>query len=222
MNAGKIGLAILAAGVLLCVIFGFAIPVSLRSNVTTHENDVVLKSQNCMVTYENGLAIVVGLAEVDSDTKNKLVQMLKAVSGTPEVTSVYETMVNTGDSGPMMLMMSSLIGGTDFTITSQKLQAEIINQRQAMTLCSLALNDSKNRLMNSIGYDPSRTVIQKWPQSMYFSVGEFPSNYILDPNLRDSDGDGRLTVMDYRPPVSISTSQMFGGNGEVPSTEIYK
>jgi hypothetical protein len=215
MKKGTIALLGIGIVVLVAVVF-WLVPMSMRNNVANQENNVIEKMQNCGNIMTQGTKAIIESAIVDKDTKEAFIKAID--SATPEQSSQiqkgYAEAVNTGNQMPLMLMLNSMVGGTDMTATAVMTQTEISSQRQQMALCSTQLNRAQRELKSALGMDASGAIV-KYPQVWVFD--EYTLSDIFDGNLVDNDGDGRYTVLDYRSPVDADISASFGTGEAVES-----
>jgi len=170
---------------------------------------------NCAVTYDNGIKAIIEMAQVDSNTKEYLVNLIESASPEQQanINEAYGQFIG-GNTQPFMLLMGGM-AQTNFTATAENVQREISSQRSAMLVCATTLVRTQTQLKSTLGMDASGRVV-KFPQTLLNL--DYPSP-VSDPYLKDNDGDGRLTVLDYRPPVDISVTQSFGtGDGLAPIT----
>lgn len=204
-----LGLAIVAGLVMVIV------PISYQNKIAQQELFVTKQKDNCSIVVQNGTSSIIELAQVDENTKTFLVDYIKSASPeqTQQITDNYAQFVQ-GNTQPFLLMLSSL-AGTNLTITAENLQREIVSQRAQMTVCASQLVTAKYQLMLTLGRDASGNVVM-FPQRFIPTLRRYPST-VVDGYLNDTDGDGRLTVLDYQPPVSLEVLQSFGGQAELDS-----
>lgn len=215
LRNGLIGL--LSVVILLAFVFT-VVPISYQNSVADAETFVQTKVLGCALTMDNGIKSILETAQVDQNTKNFLIEYIDAASPEQkvEVDEAYAQFVS-GNAQPFMMLMGTL-SGTNLTATSENLQREIVAQRANMLRCALELNQSQKSLKEFLGYNAAGELV-KFPQRyMNLKLSE-----IADPTLRDNDFDGRLTVLDYRPPVSVEVLSSFGSGVDNTGTlDIYK
>lgn len=209
--------ALTVTTVALLLAFVFLVPMSIRNTAADAEVFVVQAKDDCAVTYDNGIKAIIEMASVDTNTKQFLTEYMRTAvgGGDPNVQQAYSDFVN-GNPASLMLLMSS-ISGTNVTATAENVQREVNAQRTQMLVCSKTLNGAQAHLKNVIGMNASGAV-DKFPQSMY-SLG-YPSE-VSDATLRDNDGDGNLTVLDYRPPVNVEITGAFGADEGIAPVDPY-
>lgn len=191
--------------------------VSFNNSAADAEILVIQAKDDCASVYDNGIKSVIEMAQVNQNTKTFLKEMVDkgTLSQNPEVQQAYGEFVN-GNPAQLMFLLGG-ISGTNFTATAENVQREISAQRSSMLSCSTRLNASQVELKNVVGMNASGRIV-KWPQSW---LGlQYPSP-VSDGNLRDNDSDGRLTVLDYRPPVNIDIRESFGTGEGIPPITLY-
>lgn len=190
--------------------------VSYHNSAADAEVLVVQAKDNCASTYDNGIKAVIEMAQVDANTKQFLINAVR--SGTPEqkqqVQQAYGEFVN-GNPAQLLLLLGA-IGNTNLTVTAENTQREISAQRNAMLVCSKQLNSTQAELKNVLGMDASGRVV-KWPQTW---LG-LSASFVSDSTLQDNDLDGKTTVLDYRPPVSVDIRNSFGTGEGIPPVQLY-
>lgn len=204
------------------IVVGILFLISIMTNVSYHNSAadaevlVIQAKDNCASTYDNGITSIIQMAQVDANTKQFLINAVRNGSGEQQqqVKQAYGEFVN-GNPAQLMLLLGS-IGNTNFTATAENVQREISAQRNAMLTCSKQLNSTQAELKNILGMDASGRVV-KWPQTW---IGMSASS-IADGSLQDNDFDGRLTALDYRPPVSVNIRDSFGTGEGLPPVELY-
>jgi hypothetical protein len=207
-----ITLAVVAAIVILVSII---VPISFNNRAADAEVLVVQAKDRCVVTYDNGIKSVIEMAQVDEHTKEYLKGLVDNDQLPAGTQQAYSQFVN-GNPAQLMLLLGG-VSGTDFTATATNVQREIASQRSNMLTCANMLISTQAELKGILGMDASGRVV-KWPQTW---LGlDYPSIQ-SDPTLRDNDGDLRLTVLDYRPPVDVNISESFGTGEGLPPTNIY-
>ena len=204
--------------VLAFVLFvNFFVKVSIVNSVADAETLVVQAKDDCASTYDNGIKSVVEMAQVDKNTKEYILTIFK--SGNPEekkkVQGAYGEMLN-GNSQPFMVLMQTM-SGTNFTITAENLQREISARRSEMLTCSKTLNASQRNLKKVAGLNSANEIV-RFPHFLY----NVEVSSVSDQGLLDNDGDGVLTVLDYRPPVSVQVSESFDTGEGIPPLNIYE
>ena len=207
---------------ILILVLGTLGVASLHYNNAVPNAELFVAKQvaDCEVTTTNGIQAIIKLADVDENTKGFLVDLVASASGNEknELNSAYESLLQ-DDPMPFMFLMSQM-GSTNFTITSENVQREISSQIAAMTTCSLVLNRAQMELMSLLGRDAAGNTV-KFPQTaLGLVLSKYPSQ-INDPQLVDNDGDGKLTVLDYRPPVSVYVKDSYR-SGDVIEFEVYE
>lgn len=195
---------------------GGVVVVSYNNSASDAEILVNQTKDSCIQTYDKGIATILDVAHVDENTKIFLKELINgsATKDSEEVKNTYSELLN-GNPQPFMLLMSNL-GKTDFTVTAQVLQREIVSQRSEMLVCTHMLNSTQAELRKILGMNASGKVV-KFPQK-YLNL-DFPS-VVYDETLRDNDHDGKTTVLDYRPPVSVEVSGSFGTGEGLPKIEL--
>lgn len=214
----NIGLVFLAT-IILFFSISWITKTAIINNVAKSETLVVNAKDSCISTYDNGIKSILELAQVDEQTKDFL---RKAISGSGEASEElnknYEQLLN-GNPAPFMVMMSTM-SGTNFTITAENLQREITMRRNEMITCSAMMLSTQKLVKDAVGMDAGGNIVV-FPNKHFFEKGDMPSS-IVDASLRDNDGDGRLTVLDYKPPVNVDISNSFGsGEDAIGTLELY-
>lgn len=205
-TAGVVFLIILSVVLVGALILFVVTPMSIQNSIADSENMVINAKEDCVTTRDNGIKSIIENANVDRDTKDYLKSLVsnpKSNADKQKVDSAYNELLN-DNPAPFMLLMGA-VGNTDFTVTSQNLQREISARRSEMIGCSKMLNGAQTNLRNVAGMNAAGDIV-KWPNSM-FNI--YPSE-VVDEDLQDNDHDGRLTVLDYRSPVSLKTRKSFG------------
>lgn len=213
MNKSYIALITIAS----LVVIGFFVRVSYNNQSADAEVFVKTAVETCAVTYDNGIKSVIEMAQVDRDTKEYLVKVIDSATAEQksDIGNAYGEFVN-GNTQPFMLMLGTM-SGTNLTVTSENLQREVSAQRNAMLQCSSTLLQSQRQLKGIVGMNASGEVV-KFPQSI---LGLSYPSPVTDLNLEDNDGDGKLTVLDYQPPVSVDVAKAFKDGSDIPATNIY-
>ena len=221
MSTKNVVIAVLVA-IFAVALIGFITRTSINNSAADAETMVINSEQDCASTYDNGIKAVIEQANVDISTKNYLKSLFTPGSGatvpagqSQQVQQAYSQFVN-GNPAQLFLMLGA-IGKTDFTVTATNVQREITSQRAAMLDCSRALNRTQRNLRNIVGMNAAGQVV-KFPQNMFHL--DYPSE-VSDPVLQDNDKDGRLTVLDYRPPVDVSITNSFGTGAGIPPVNPY-
>lgn len=208
----------IASVIFIVGLLNLIVPVSFNNAAADAEVLVDQARKDCASTYDNGIKSVIEMSQVDQHTKKYLIDLIEAA--TPEqkvqINDAYAQFVN-GNSQPFMLLMGGM-SGTNFTATAENVQREISAQRSSMLVCSKMLNATQKELKKVLGMDASGRVM-KWPQTLLNL--DYPS-VLADPTLRDNDGDGQLTVLDYRPPVDVKINDSFGTGEGLPPVDIYQ
>lgn len=201
-------------GILLVGLLGAN--VSYHNSAADAEVLVIQAKDNCASTYDNGLTSIIQMAQVDANTKQFLINAVRGGDATQkkQVQQAYGEFVN-GNPSQLMLLLGS-IGNTNFTATAENVQREISAQRNSMLTCSKQLNSTQAELKNILGMDASGRVV-KWPQTW---LGMSASS-VADSSLQDNDFDGRLTALDYRPPVNVNIRDAFGTGEGLPDINLY-
>lgn len=208
-------ISLIAVGFLLVIVA--MTRVSYNNSAADAEVLVIQAKDDCASVYDNGIKSVIEMASVDQNTKTFLKGMVDngTLSQDPKVQQAYSEFVN-GSPAQLMFLLGG-ISGTNFTATAENVQREISAQRSSMLTCSTRLNSTQAELKKVVGMDASGRVV-KWPQSW---MGlNYPSP-VSDGSLRDNDSDGRLTVLDYRPPVNIDIRESFGTGEGIPPVILY-
>lgn len=218
MNQGlKNGL--IAFGVVIAIVIALfvIVPISYRNSAAKGEVLVQNAVQDCASTYDNGIKSVIEMAQVDANTKQYLTGLV--TSGTlqqnKDTQPAYSQFVN-GNAQPLLVLLGAM-ASTNLTATAENVQREITSQRAQMLTCSKMLNSTQRELRNTLGMDASGRVIA-FPQSMLHL--DLPSE-VNDPTLVDNDNDGKLTVLDYRPPVNVDIRSSFGTGNGIPPVNLY-
>ena len=202
------------------LLFFTVVPLAYQNSIADQENMVIAAKDSCAAKIDNGAKAIIQLAQVDVNTKSFLVKLFEAAAkdSTSElgkqVDDAYVQFVG-GNTQPMFLLMSAL-SGTDITATAQTVQREISAQRSIMADCSVNLIGTQNELKKTLGFDAAGNVA-KFPQK-YFNLN---LSIVPDSALLDNDRDGRVTVLDYRPPVDANVLNSFNTGEGIPSTNPY-
>lgn len=216
MNTNTKWIVGLVVAVFLFVIVAIT-RVSYNNSAADTEVLVIQAKNDCASVYDNGIKSVIEMASVDQNTKTFLKEMVDngTLSQDPKMQQAYGEFVN-GSPAQLMFLLGS-IGNTNFTATAENVQREISAQRSSMLTCSTRLNSTQAELKKIVGMDASGRVV-KWPQSW---MGLRYPSLVSDESLRDNDNDGRLTVLDYRPPVDIDIRESFGTGEGIPPVTLY-
>lgn len=203
---GKVISVIVGVVLLMLAIYGLMY-YSIKSNGIDQENFVTQLVQDCQVVYDNSIKAIIELAQVDRDTKDYLISLVESTTNRPaELDEAYNQMVATGNAQPFMFLMSQL-GNTNFNVTAEKLQDEIIVARSRMTYCSQTINLGQKDLRDILGLD----VMGRYSSPLRGFVAKrtgLPTQ-LTNTRLTDVDGDYKITVLDWRPPLAQNVLDQF-------------
>lgn len=204
-TAGKVVLAISYCIIAISIAYG-GMYYKIKTNGIDQENFVVNLVQDCQSMYDNGMKAIIELAQVDRDTKNYLISLIEATDRSPEIDEAYNEMVSAGNSQPFMLLMSQM-GNTNFNVTAEKLQDEIIAARARFQHCSEMINLGQKDLRNILGLDVMGNYSS--PITGFVAKRTGLPTQLTNTRLSDVDGDYKVTVLDWRPPVAENILRQF-------------
>lgn len=195
-----------------CCIVGFVLIAyglmyySIKSSGIDQENMVTNIVQDCMSQYDNSIKAIIELAQVDQNTKDYLISLVEATDRPKEIDDAYNQMVSSGNAQPFLFLMSQL-GSTNFTITAENLQDEIVVARSKMQTCSEVINRGQNDLRGILGLDV--TGRYSAPIKGFVASKTGLPTQLANTRLQDVDGDYKITVLDWRPPISSEILSQF-------------
>ena len=216
-----VGLSLLAVAIIIAL-WSMVQGISYQNNAPKMENFVQRVIDDCLVTYDEGMQSIIENAQVDQHTKDFLLNLVENASGTQkeDIDAAYSEMVSNNNPQPFMFLMSQL-GNTNFTITAENVQREISARRSEMAVCGKQINAAQQQYRDYLGVNLNGERVA-FPQVLFDKT---LSQYPTDQNsvyIKDMDGDGRLTVLDFSLPVHVDTREAFGGGAPIQDPELYK
>lgn len=202
-----IGLGVAFGTILLFVFIAWLSVVSFGNKAADFETQIQMQVSDCAQEKTAGINALIMLADVDQNTKDYLVELVngKVLEDNQELRTAYDDVVS-GNPAQFMFLMSG-IAGTNFTVTAENLQHQIMSYTESIKLCSRSLLMYQRSYRKHLGMNAAGE-ITKFPNTFYVGFFEYPT-MLNDDSVSDTDNDGIITVLDYKPPVSAKVEQEF-------------
>jgi hypothetical protein len=209
------GIGILISVVVISLIAIFFTQQSFNRKAGDFETNILRVVADCAQIKTNSINAIIMLADVDANTK----EFLKAaVNGDKKVSGAFDEVVTTGNSANFLMMLSGIIG-TNFTVTAENVQHEIVSYNDKISLCGKTMLEWQNSYKRHLGFNANNQVTQ-FPENFYQPNSGYPT-YLNNPDLLDLDHDGKTTVLDFRPPVSVKVQQEYNTGEDSGPVDLY-
>lgn len=200
--------------------------VNVLNTANVDERAILTAVENCANVENQNTKMVLDKIAI-TDNAHEYVENLyrSLLSGNPssEALAAKETVnqVVSGAAQPNILI--GLVAGQ--TLTQQDILAmdkdlsnAISAARNEIKDCGTFLTQAKNRYANTIGMDASGR-LSSFPNGQFASMAGLPHELPLTAKIRperDIDGDGRITVLDFTPPVVPDVREKWNSGEDTP------